>query len=312
MARIGKRINRKPSSSLSRAVSPARGPVWPSLPPFFLSCCGLARRGPAALLPLALGRSAGAAQSGAQPSPAPLPALGRLAAHSARPSRLCAWARRARPAGAGGRFLAAASARGTRLEAVENRLLFIPSNPAASVFLSPRAARPSCLAPVQDRRRNDRRGELVPVFPLPFPFFPSLLPRRARRVLTPVRGLDFSRRARHGAMARGPPVVDPAFAPLALRPARRAHGARPLRVRPPALGHGGAAPARSPPLPRVRMAGVPASGPRFARRGVPAAAPARRCARPWRLARPWSARPQPCVQLGVAAQLACPQLGVAA
>jgi hypothetical protein len=206
MARIGKRINRKPSSSLSRAVSPARGPVWPSLPPFFLSCCGLARRGPAALLPLALGRSAGAAQSGAQPSPAPLPALGRLAAHSARPSRLCAWARRARPAGAGGRFLAAASARGTRLEAVENRLLFIPSNPAASVFLSPRAARPSCLAPVQDRRRNDRRGELVPVFPLPFPFFPSLLPRRARRVLTPVRGLDFPRRARHGAMARGPPV----------------------------------------------------------------------------------------------------------
>jgi hypothetical protein len=35
MARIGKRINRKPSSSLSRAVSPARGPVWPSLPPLF-------------------------------------------------------------------------------------------------------------------------------------------------------------------------------------------------------------------------------------------------------------------------------------
>jgi hypothetical protein len=59
MARIGKRINREPSSSLSRAVSPARGPVWPSLPPpLFPSCCGLARRGPAALLPLALGRSA--------------------------------------------------------------------------------------------------------------------------------------------------------------------------------------------------------------------------------------------------------------
>jgi hypothetical protein len=37
MARIGKRINRKPSSSLSRVVSPARGPVWPSLPPLFFS-----------------------------------------------------------------------------------------------------------------------------------------------------------------------------------------------------------------------------------------------------------------------------------
>jgi hypothetical protein len=36
MARIGKRINRKPSSSLSWADSPARGPVWPSLPPFSL------------------------------------------------------------------------------------------------------------------------------------------------------------------------------------------------------------------------------------------------------------------------------------
>jgi hypothetical protein len=178
MARIGKRINREPSSSLSRAVSPARGPVWPSLPPFFPLVVGWlgAAQPPSSPSPWAV--RLGAAQPGAQPSPAPLPALGRLAAHSARPSRLCAWARRARPAGAGGWFLAAASARGTRLEAVENRLLFIPSNPAASVFLSPRAACPSCLAPVQDCRRNDRRGELVPVFPLPFPFFPSLLPRR--------------------------------------------------------------------------------------------------------------------------------------
>jgi hypothetical protein len=320
-----KRINRNPPSSLSWADSPARGPVWPSLPPSsLLLWAGSAR--PSRSPPLALGRSAGAAQPGAQPSPFPLPALGRLAAHSARPSRLCAWAQRARPAGAGGRFLAAASARRTRPEAVENRPLFFSSNPAASIFLSPRAARPSCLAPVQDRRRDDRRGELVPVFPLPFPFFPPLFfpvargvfqPRSAASIFPCVRAAwrDGARPARlPGSVRRSLP------SPYAQR--GEPVVARPLRVRPPALGHGArplrACPDPPPPLlPRVRLAGparcgVPASGPRLAQRGVPAAAPARLCARPWRLARPWSTRPQPCARLGVAAQLACPQLGVAA
>jgi hypothetical protein len=342
-----KRINRNPPSSLSWADSPARGPVWPSLPPSsLLLWAGSAR--PSRSPPLALGRSAGAAQPGAQPSPFPLPALGRLAAHSARPSRLCAWARRARPAGAGGRFLAAASARGTRPEAVENRPLFFSSNPAASVFLSPRAARPSCLAPVQDRRRDDRRGELVPVFPLPFPFFPPLFfpvargvfqPRSAASIFPCVRAAwrDGARPARlPGSVRRSLP------SPYAQR--GEPVVARPLRVRPPALGHGGAAPAR---LPRPPLPSFPASvwlarpgaacppaalgspsaacppQPRlgFARgrgglpaRGRPGPSLARDSA--WRRSSPapslaWR-RSSPAPSSAVAAQLACPQLGVAA
>jgi hypothetical protein len=75
-----------------------------------------------------------------------------------------------------------------------------------------------------------------------------------------------------------------------------------MAARHPGLGVGRARPDPLPLLPRARLAGA-------ARRGVPATAPARPCAQPWRLTRPWSARPQPCAQRGVAAQLACPQLG---
>jgi hypothetical protein len=83
---------------------------------------------------------------------------------------------------------------------------------------------------------------------------------------------------------------------LARLPASPASGAHPWWRGPCAL-----APPPSPLLPRVHLAGA-------ARRGVPATASARPCAQPWRLTRPWSARPQPCARLGVAAQLACPQL----
>jgi hypothetical protein len=249
--------------------------------------------GPAALVPLALGRSAGAAQPGAQPPPFPLPALGRLAAHSARPSCLCAWARRARPAGAGGRFWPPPLRVGPARKPWKNRPLFISSNLTVSVFLSPRAARPSCLTPVQNRRRVDRRGELVLVFPLPFSFFPSLLLRRARRAPTPVCGLDLPLRARRGSAGNRPwrdgarPARSPGSVrrplPLALRPSRRARrGAAPAR--PPAP------PARPAPVAacaRPRRGGAacpgPARGARLAyplprlgqhpsRRGVPVAA----------------------------------------
>jgi hypothetical protein len=279
-----KRINRNPPFFFILGRFSCARPGLAFSPPPLLSCCGLARRGPAALLPLALGRSAGPAQPGAQPSPFPLPALGRLVAHSARPSRLCAWARRARPAGAGGRFLAAASARGTRPEAVENRPLFFSSNSAESVFLSPRAARPSCLAPVQDRHRDDRRGELVPVFPRPLPFFPPLFfpvargvfqPRSAASIFPCVRAAwrDGARPARlPGSVRRSLP------SPCAQR--GEPVVARPLRVRPPALGHGGAAPARlprPPPPPSPRPSGWP--GPVRRARQRPPARPARRACR---------------------------------
>jgi hypothetical protein len=249
--------------------------------------------GPAALVPLALGRSAGAAQPSAQPPPFPLLALGRLAAHSARPSRLCAWgdahARLVR-AGGFGRCLCAWDSPGSR-----GKIAPCSSPPTSRCPFFSHLAQLALLA---SRPCKIAVASIVEVSsssssPLPFPFSPSLLLRRARRAPTPVRGLDLPLRARRGSVGARPwrdgarPARSPGSVrrplPLALRPSRRARrGAAPAR--PPAP------PARPAPVAacaRPRRGGAacpgPARGARLAyplprlgqhpsRRGVPVAA----------------------------------------
>jgi hypothetical protein len=312
MARIGKRINRKPSFSLSWADSPARGPVWPSLlPPFSLVVGWL-----------------GAAQPPSSPSPWAVRLARPSLARSRPPFPSPLWA-----AWQPTRRGPAASARGrdVRVRLVRAGGFWPPplrAGPArkpwkiASCSSPPIPQRPffshlTQLALLASRPCKIAAATIVEVSSSPSSPFPS----PSSPLFFPVaRG-----------MARGPPVSPARSGVRSPRPAlgaasplgrgpcasglrRSAMGRGPCAsgLRRSAMGRGPYALAPPPLLPRVRLAGVPASGPRLARRGVPAAAPARLCARPWRLACPWSTRPQPCTQLGVAALLACPQLGVAA
>jgi hypothetical protein len=203
-----------------------------------------------------------------------------------------------------------------------------PPTPTTPAFLSPCAARPflphahakspsrrsssSVVRPMSRRQFGIRRGELVPVFPLPFPFSPSLLLYRARRAPTPawprppparaagVRARRGSASARpwHGDTAHQRPARFGARAPspcaqlgapvMAWSPRARLRLARARFGRMARLGHGGRssamAPGAAPQRPTQARPGCwrAAMAPPLLRRG----AQPRLARRPARAARP--------------------------